>query len=110
MELWFTPPFRRPENTAYDGYANMLVRQPVEGYLATCAAIRDADYTEAVKTIAVPTICIVGEQDGSTPPDLVRSMARLIPDARYEVIADSGHLPCVEQPEAFTAVIRAFID
>lgn len=110
MELWFTPPFRRPENTAYDGYVNMLVRQPVEGYLATCAAIRDADYTEAVKTIAVPTICIVGEQDGSTPPDLVRSMARLIPDARYEVIADSGHLPCVEQPEALAAVIRAFID
>jgi len=26
------------------------------------------------------------------------------------VIADSGHLPCVEQPEALAAVIRAFID
>ncbi|NLS04272.1 3-oxoadipate enol-lactonase [Rhizobium sp. P32RR-XVIII] len=110
MKLWFTPAFRRPENTAYHGYRNMLVRQPVEGYLATCEAIRDADYTEAAKRIAVPTICIVGDQDGSTPPDLVKSTAQLIPNARFEVIRDAGHIPCVEQPEALTAVIRAFID
>jgi 3-oxoadipate enol-lactonase len=110
MERWFTPAFRRPENTAYAGYCNMLVRQPVEGYVATCAAIRDADYTEAAGKIAVPTICIVGDQDGSTPPDLMKSTAQLIPNARFEVIRDAGHIPCVEQPEALTEVIRAFID
>ncbi len=110
MKLWFTPAFRRPENTAYHGYSNMLVRQPVEGYLATCEAIRDADYTDAATRISVPTICIVGDQDGSTPPDLVKSTARLIPNARFEIIRDAGHIPCVEQPEALTAIIRAFID
>ena len=110
LERWFTPAFRRPENNAYHGYRNMLVRQPVTGYAGTCAAIRDADFTEAAKRIAVPTLCIVGDQDGSTPPDLVLSTAKLIPGARYEVIRDAGHIPCVEQPEALTAVLRAFID
>lgn len=110
LERWFTPAFRRPENTAYHGYYNMLVRQPVTGYLATCAAIRDADFTDAAKRIAVPTLCVVGDQDGSTPPDLVLSTAKLIPGARYEVIPDAGHIPCVEQPEALTNVLRAFID
>ncbi|KQV66338.1 3-oxoadipate enol-lactonase [Rhizobium sp. Root1220] len=110
MERWFTPAFRRPENTAYAGYCNMLARQPAIGYAATCNAIRDADFTEAARKIAVPTICIVGDQDGSTPPDLVKSLAQLIPNARFEIIRDAGHLPCVEQPEALTAVIRAFID
>ena len=110
MERWFTPAFRRPENRAFAGYSNMLVRQPATGYTATCAALRDADFTEAAKKIAVPTICIVGDQDGSTPPELVLSTAKLIPNARYEVIKDAGHIPCVEQPEALTAVIRAFID
>lgn len=110
MERWFTPAFRRPENAAFAGYCNMLERQPATGYTATCAAIRDADFTEAAKRIAVPTICIVGDQDGSTPPDLVLSTAKLIPGARYEVIRDAGHIPCVEQPEALTAVIRAFIN
>lgn len=110
MEKWFTPDFRRPENNAYHGYRNMLVRQPVAGYAGTCAAIRDADFTEAARRIAVPTICIVGDQDGSTPPDLVLSTARLIPGARYEIIRDAGHIPCVEQPEALVAVLRAFLD
>lgn len=109
MERWFTPAFRRPENTAYAGYRNMLVRQPVEGYVATCEALRDADYTKAAGEIAVPTICIVGDQDGSTPPDLVLSLAKLIPDARYEVIRNAGHIPCVEQPEMLTEIIKAFI-
>ncbi len=110
MERWFTPAFRRPENTAFAGYSNMLTRQPAAGYAATCAALRNADFTEAAKKIAVPTICIVGDQDGSTPPELVLSTAKLIPNARYEVIKDAGHIPCVEQPEALTAVIRAFVD
>ena len=53
----------------------MLIRQPVAGYVGTCAAIRDADYTEAARGISVPTLCVVGDQDGSTPPDLVRATA-----------------------------------
>ncbi|MGV1791945.1 3-oxoadipate enol-lactonase [Rhizobium sp. A37_96] len=110
MERWFTPAFRRPENIDFAGYCNMLIRQPAAGYAATCAALRDADLTEAAARIAVPTICIVGDQDGSTPPELVLSMAKLIPNARYEVIKDAGHIPCVEQPEALSEVIRAFVD
>lgn len=110
MEKWFTPAFRQPENIAYAGYRNMLTRQPADGYVATCAAIRDADYTDAARRIAVPAICIVGDQDGSTPPDLVRKLAHLIPGARFDIIRDAGHIPCVEQPQALTDIIRAFLD
>ncbi|HXV30791.1 MAG TPA: 3-oxoadipate enol-lactonase [Sinorhizobium sp.] len=109
MERWFTPAFRRVENAAYSGYRHMLARQPIEGYIATCAAIRDADYTMAASAIAVPTLCIVGDQDGSTPPEVVRETAKLVPGARYAVIRDCAHIPCVEQPEALAALIRTFI-
>ena len=70
--------------------------------------MRDADYTEAARHIAVPTLCVVGDQDGSTPPDLVLSTAKLIANASYEVIRDCGHIPCVEQPAMLTEIIRAF--
>lgn len=109
MERWFTPAFRGADNPAYPGYRNMMLRQPVEGYTGTCAAIRDADYTAAAARIAVPTLCVVGDQDGATPPDLVLSLAKLVPSSRYEVIGGAGHIPCVEQPEALTAVIEAFL-
>ena len=57
----------------------------------------------------MPVLCVVGDQDGATPPDLVRSTAELIPGARFEIIADAGHIPCVEQPEALTTLLQGFI-
>jgi 3-oxoadipate enol-lactonase len=108
MERWFTPAFRNSD-PGFPGYRNMMLRQPVDGYIGTCAAIRDADYTEAAGRIAVPTLCVVGDQDGATPPDLVLSLAKLVPGARYEVIKDAGHIPCVEQPEMLTTIIEAFL-
>nr|WP_208394346.1 3-oxoadipate enol-lactonase [Pseudochelatococcus lubricantis] len=109
MPRWFTPAFRVPDNAAYAGYRAMFARQPLDGYIATCAALREADYTAAARAITVPTLCIVGDQDGSTPPDLVRELAGLIHGARFEVIAGAGHIPNVEQPAAYTDLLRQFL-
>lgn len=109
LKVWFTPAFHSARLPELDGYWNMMTRQALAGYIGTCAAVRDADFTDAARRIAVPTLCVVGDQDGSTPPDLVRSLAALIPGARFEIIRDAGHIPCVEQPEALVALIREFI-
>jgi 3-oxoadipate enol-lactonase len=110
MQRWFTASFREPGNAAYKAYCNMLVRQPALGYSGTCAAISNADFTEEAARIAVPTLCIAGDQDGSTPPELVRSLADLIPGARYEVIEGTAHIPCIEAPGAYAALIRGFLE
>ena len=86
-----------------------MTRQALAGYVGTCVAIRNADFTDAARRIEVPTLCVVGDQDGSTPPDLVRSLADLIPGARFEIIRNAGHIPCIEQPEALVALIRGFV-
>jgi 3-oxoadipate enol-lactonase len=109
LERWFTPEFRHANSAELAGYRSMLTRQPVEGYLATCAALRDADLTAAATRIDVPTICIVGDSDGSTPPSLVADFARTIPGARFEVIARCGHIPSIEQPAMLVEIMRAFI-
>jgi 3-oxoadipate enol-lactonase len=109
MQKWFTPEFRKPGNAEHAGYRNMVARQPVAGYVGTCAAIRDADLTQSSARIAVPTLCVAGDQDGSTPPETVLGLARLVPDARYELIKGAGHMPCIEQPDHLAAMIRAFL-
>lgn len=109
LERWFTPGFRQPGNPAFAGCRNMLVRTPAEGYAGTCAALRDADFTDVARAIAVPTLCVVGDQDGSTPPALVKQLADLVPGARYEIVADAAHLPCIEQPRRHAELIRAFV-
>lgn len=108
LERWFTAKLREGDPAALAGCRAMLTRTPKAGYLGTCAALRDADFTEEAKQIAVPTLCVVGEEDGATPPELMRQTADLIPGARYEVIAGAGHLPCIEQPQALADLIDAF--
>ena len=109
LERWFSPGYRRPENPDFAGYSNMLVRSPAEGYSATCVALREADLTADAPNIRVPTLCIVGDQDGSTPPDLVKAMAQRIPGARFEIVKGAGHLPCIEQPKATAELIAGFV-
>jgi 3-oxoadipate enol-lactonase len=106
FERWFTPAFR--ETVEFAGYRNMLIRQPVAGYAATCAALREADLTKIAARIDAPAICIAGEADGATPPALVAELAKLIPGAHYELIQDAAHIVPVEQPEILTEIIRGF--
>jgi 3-oxoadipate enol-lactonase len=110
IERWLSAAFRgsRPDETA--GWRNMVVRTPASGYLGTCAAIRDADLSAEAAGIDLPVLCIVGSEDGATPPDLVRGTADLIPGARFEVIDGAGHLPCIEKPEIMAGLITSFLE
>ncbi len=110
MERWFTPAYRVPENADFVGYTAMLTRTTADGYAGTCAALRDADLTESTRALKMPVLCIVGDQDGSTPPELVRTTADLIDGARFEVIEGAGHIPCVEQPAATIRLISDFLN
>ena len=67
LQRWFTPLFRETQADEVAGWRNMLVRTPAHGYAGTCAAIRDADLRPDAGRIKAPTLCVAGDQDGSTP-------------------------------------------
>lgn len=60
--------------------------------------------------IAAPTLVIWGASDGLVKPDYGKAYAGLIPGARFVVIPEAGHLPHLEQPEAFVSQVLAFTD
>lgn len=105
MERWFSPAFREKENEALAGYRAMLTRTPLRAYIDTCAAIRDADLSEAVRGITVPSLCIAGGEDLATSPASVRALANRIPGAQYTCIDNVGHLPGIEDPQAIAEAI-----
>jgi 3-oxoadipate enol-lactonase len=109
MERWFTRHYRETSAEALTGWRAMLTRTPQAGYLTACGAIRAADLTESARVIGVPTLCVVGDQDGATPVELVRELASLIPAAKFEIIAAAGHIPCVEQPDVLRGLIEAHL-
>ena len=105
MERWFSPAFRENETEALAGYRAMLTRTPIRAYIDTCAAIRDADLSGAVRGIAVLSLCIAGSEDLATPPDRVRALANRIPEAEYNCLDGVGHLPSIEDPHAIAKAI-----
>ncbi len=107
---WFSPAFHQERPAELSGWRNMLTRTPVEGYLGCCAAIRDADLTAAARAVSVPTLCLVGEHDGSTPPDLVAQLAGLVRRSRFVQVTGAGHLPCVERPDEVAAAMLGFFE
>lgn len=106
VERWFSPGYRGEQAAAFAVWRNMLIRTPAAGYAGTCAALADSDLAAAARGIGVPTLCLCGALDLATPPDLVRSMAALIPGAQFQLIPDAGHLPAIEHPERVAALIQ----
>lgn len=106
---WFSPAFVTNHPAEYRRYYHMLTRTPLEGYIATCAAIRDADLSDVVPSIGAPTLVLCGADDGATPPDVVQGLAETLPDARFELIAQAGHIPSLEQPAALATKINQFL-
>ena len=109
LERWFSRSFRQSVPEALAGWRNMLVRTPVEGYIGTCAAMRDADLTAAAKSLRLPVDCLCGSEDVATPPDLVQSMADLIAESSFQLVDGAGHLPCIEAADHLASTISAFI-
>jgi 3-oxoadipate enol-lactonase len=93
----------------------------VEDYRARVAQLEPASVRAAVQAciehdmrgacarIKAPTLVIVGRLDTLTPPGCSEDLARMIPGACLEVIQGSGHVPHVEVPERFLAVVGDFL-
>lgn len=106
MQKWFSENFRNTDKVK--GYKNMLERSPELGYIQTCEAIRDANLQSIAEKIKIPTLCIVGSEDGSTPPADVKDLANIIEGSVYIVLQGSGHIPGIDNPEALAKLIIDF--
>lgn len=80
------------------------------GVVGALQAMRDRpDATGELAQIEVPSLVIHGEEDGVIPISEAEAMAAALPNAELVRIADAGHLPPMEQPQAFNAAVEAFL-
>lgn len=107
LERWFAPGFRKTEVAKRWGQS--ILDTSVEGYLGCCAAIAGTDFYTPTSGLRLSCLGIGGGYDGSTPADLMRETLDVIPGARFELLQRSGHLPPVDAPEAFAALLTRFL-
>jgi pimeloyl-ACP methyl ester carboxylesterase len=68
------------------------------------------DRRAELRSITVPTLVLVGEDDVISPPSEAREIAKTLPDARLQVIPSAGHLAPYENPSAVNDAIRRFLN
>lgn len=108
IERWFTAEFRAAHPDKVAPVRQMLLDTPAAGYAGCCAAIRDMDQREAVKSIRVPTLVIGGTRDPATPASMAEDLASSIPGAQLALL-EAAHLSNIEQEQAFTDVVSTFL-
>jgi 3-oxoadipate enol-lactonase len=108
LERWFTAAFRANSAERIAPVRTMLERADCEGYVANCAAVRDADLRSLLTEIHAPVLVIAGEQDSATTAEQGREVAHAIAGAAY-LSLDAAHLSNWELPEAFSAAVVDFL-
>ena len=57
----------------------------------------------------MPILCMVGEQDELIPPAMIRSLVKVLPNAKLATVPDCGHSIYFEHPQVFNQLVRDFL-
>src|SRR6185503_21205982 len=88
----------------------MIGGTAVETAVTALVALRDrADSTGLLDGVDVPTLVIAGAEDAIIPVEVQRTFAGKIPQAEFQVIEGAGHVPPMEQTEAFNGRLAGFL-
>lgn len=72
-------------------------------------SLKHWDIRPQLKEISTPTLLVSGQYDEATPA-MVKEINGLIPGSKWELFAESSHMPHVEEPAKFKRVVAEFLD
>lgn len=75
----------------------------------TAITLSRADSRPRLSGIAVPTLVLCGNDDSICPPELSREIAAAIPRSRLAIIVNAGHYVTLDQPQAVTTELVAWL-
>lgn len=85
----------------WDGNVSRLVLEDSAGV--------ESEQVAAVEASKLPVLIIWGGKDKITPLSVGRRFHELLPASKLEVIAESGHVPHWETPEAYNTIVEPFV-
>ena len=107
-ERWFTKAFRDTHPEKVERVMEMVRTTPLPGYLAACAAGRDMDLREAIRSITNKVLVIAGRHDLSTPPGMGALVASSIKGSKF-VTLEASHMSNIEDATNFTKLAVDFL-
>lgn len=72
-------------------------------------ALAEADLTDMLASISVPTLLLNGEADDRATPAVARALSARIATSRLVMLPGLGHESYLESPDLLNAQVRTFL-
>jgi pimeloyl-ACP methyl ester carboxylesterase len=112
VNVWFVAPYVYDDGTI-EKWVSAAEESPhpqsVDAFCRSAEALLTHDTRARLGMVSCPTLVTVGSLDICTPPRFARQLVELIPGADMHVFEGAGHMPYLEDPSSFTAVVRRFL-
>jgi 3-oxoadipate enol-lactonase len=109
IERWLSAPFRSANPEVVENVRRMIRTTSVAGFESCAAALKKLSYLDQLHQINIPTLFVVGSEDGGAPPTVMRQMSERVAGSKLAIIEGSAHLPNLDNPIGFRNAISAFL-
>lgn len=101
LDRWFT---NAADPQARAAARSMILATSQAGYCGCAEAITRMNLEPQLGGLQVSTVFVAGEHDGAAPAEAMEAMAAKA-SGRFRVVKDAAHLPNLEQPASFNAIL-----
>jgi len=99
-----------PATLRPDQVAAMAANFQALGVYGREPGMHDPKLRRRLGRVRIPALVVWGESDGVVDPDYGRAYAQSLPNARFKLIPEAGHVPQIEQPERLLTLVWEFAD
>ena len=92
LERWFTPGQIERDHEGVRYARERLNTLDARTWSAAWRSLSGHDTVDRLPSLSVPALCVAGELDPSTPPQVVKAIADRIPNSRFEIVVGAPHL------------------
>jgi pimeloyl-ACP methyl ester carboxylesterase len=111
MPRMFAPPVFEKRPGLVDRFRQTVISQRPAAVVAALHGLASRpNMLDALADVRCPTLILVGSEDSATTPDDSRELAAVIQGSELVVLPGAGHMTCWEDPAAFNAAVRGFLD
>jgi 3-oxoadipate enol-lactonase len=108
-ERMFPEPFRVLRPDVLDRITKALLLQDKNFHASIWEMISTFDVESQLHHITCPTLVVIGAEDIQANQEAGKNLARKISGAVLHEVPGAGHLPPVQTPEQFNALLRSFL-
>ena len=105
----FAPQVSMADIASFDAEISSPVKLTPAEQEAITRSLQNFDLLSEAGNVRIPALVLTGEYDGINPPAEGKKVADALPDAKFEVIPNAGHIAFFENPARVFELIDQFI-